>query len=597
MQNIFKAQQLFAFTLHQSCYRYAGPAGNYAGNFVFRHAVAQQSARFALLHFLFGMVKLFLQLRQFAVFQFGRLIEVIFAFGALHLRIKVFYLAAYALHVLDGILFLVPFGLELLEFLAVVGKGFLYLFQMLLAQLVGFLFQCRFFNFKLHYLAGKFVKLRGHRVHFRPYQRTCFIHKVYRLVRQETVAYISVRKGCRGYKRVVAYLNAVVNLVALLQAAQYGYCILNARLVHHYRLETAGEGGIFFDVLAVFVKRGCAYAVQLAARKHGLEQIAGIHAAFGFARANYCVQLIDKQYYLAFAALDLAKHGLQPFFKFAAELCAGYQRAHIQRIYFALLQVSRYVPAHYPLRKAFGYCRFTNARLTYQHRIVLGFARQYAYNVPHFVITADNGIELLPARKFNKVLRVFIQRIVCAFWIIGCYPRAAAHFFKGFKEVVLFYVVAGKQFPHGGVRLLHHAKEQMLHGNILVLHMDGYFLGLVQRLVKILRNVYPIRLAAGTGYLRQPCYRRAYRAREALRIGTHALDKALYERILLTKERRAQMLLIHLLIVMRYRYALGGLHRLKRSLRKFVYVHRGYLLPTGTFVPVDYNTIIVLTEK
>ena len=57
------------------------------------------------------------------------------------------------------------------------------------------------------------------------------------------------------------------------------------------------------------------------------------------------------------------------------------------------------------------------------------------------------------------------------------------------------------------------------------------------------------------------------------------------------------MLLIHLLIVMRYRYALGGLHRLKRSLRKFVYVHRGYLLPTGTFVPVDYNTIIVLTEK
>ena len=137
----------------------------------------------------------------------------------------------------------------------------------------------------------------------------------------------------------------------------------------------------------------------------------------------------------------------------------------------------------------------------------------------------------------------------------------------------------------------------MLHGNILILHMDGYFLGLVQRLVKILRNVYPVRLTAGAGYLRQPCYRRAYRAREALRIGTHALNKALYERILLTKECRAQMLLIHLLIIMRYRYALGGLHRLKRSLRKLVYVHRGYLLSTGTFVPIDYNTIIVLPEK
>lgn len=50
-----------------------------------------------------------------------------------------------------------------------------------------------------------------------------------------------------------------------------------------------------FDVLAVFVQRGGADAMQLTARQRRLEHVAGIHRAVGLAGADHGVQLIDEQ--------------------------------------------------------------------------------------------------------------------------------------------------------------------------------------------------------------------------------------------------------------------------------------------------------------
>jgi len=65
--------------------------------------------------------------------------------------------------------------------------------------------------------------------------------------------------------------NAVIDLIALLQAAQDGNGVLDRRLVDHDGLEAALEGGVLFDILAVLVERGRANAVQLAAGEHRLE--------------------------------------------------------------------------------------------------------------------------------------------------------------------------------------------------------------------------------------------------------------------------------------------------------------------------------------
>ena len=75
-----------------------------------------------------------------------------------------------------------------------------------------------------------------------------------------------------------------MDLVALAQAAQDRDRLLDGRLVDEDRLEAPLEGGVLLDVLAVLVERRRADRVELAAREHRLEQVGGVHRAFGRAR-------------------------------------------------------------------------------------------------------------------------------------------------------------------------------------------------------------------------------------------------------------------------------------------------------------------------
>ena len=114
------------------------------------------------------------------------------------------------------------------------------------------------------------VELCGHGVDLRADHRAGLIDEVDGLVGQETVGDIAVGERRGGDKRVVVDANAVIDLIALLQAAQDGNGVLDRRLVDHDGLEAALEGGVLFDILAVLVERGRADAVQLAAGQHRL---------------------------------------------------------------------------------------------------------------------------------------------------------------------------------------------------------------------------------------------------------------------------------------------------------------------------------------
>ena len=61
------------------------------------------------------------------------------------------------------------------------------------------------------------------------------------------------------------------------------------------RLEAAFEGRVFLDVLAVFVERRGADAVQFAAGERRLEQVRGVHRPFGRPGADDGVQFVDEQ--------------------------------------------------------------------------------------------------------------------------------------------------------------------------------------------------------------------------------------------------------------------------------------------------------------
>ena len=169
------------------------------------------------------------------------------------------------------------------------------LLQPLLRGLVRLLAQRLALDLELHDAALHFVELGRHRVDLHAQRRRRLVDQVDRLVGQEAIGDVAVRQHGRGDQRRVLELHAVMDLVALAQAAQDADRVFDRRLADHHRLEAPLERGILLDVLAVLVERRRADRVQLAARQHRLEHVRGVHRAFGGAGADDGVQLVDEQ--------------------------------------------------------------------------------------------------------------------------------------------------------------------------------------------------------------------------------------------------------------------------------------------------------------
>ena len=207
-------------------------------------------------------------------------------------------------------------------------------------RLVGLLLQRLALDLQLDDAAVELVeRLRlGIDLHAEP--RGGLVHEVDRLVGQEAVGDVAVGERRGGDDRRIGDAHAVVHLVLLLEAAQDGDGVLHRRLGDEDRLEAAGERGVLLDVLAVFVERGGADAVQLAARERRLQEVRGVHRAVRLAGADQGVHLVDEEDDLAFRRGDLGEHGLQPLLELAAIFRAGDQRAHVERHQLLVLQRS-----------------------------------------------------------------------------------------------------------------------------------------------------------------------------------------------------------------------------------------------------------------
>ena len=165
--------------------------------------------------------------------------------------------------------------------------------------------------------------------------------------------------------------HAMVQFVLLLEAARNRNGVLDARLIDEHGLKTPFEGRVLFDVLAIFIERGGADAVQFASGQHGFEQIAGIHRAFALAGADHRVQFIDEENDFALGTRHLFQNGFQAFFEFTAILRAGNRSAHVQSDDALVLDALGHVAAHDPLRQAFDDGGLADARLADENRIVL----------------------------------------------------------------------------------------------------------------------------------------------------------------------------------------------------------------------------------
>src|SRR3546814_8814712 len=107
-----------------------------------------------------------------------------------------------------------------------------------------------------------------------------------------------------------------------------------------------------------------------------LEEVRRVHRAFGFARTDQRVHLVDEQDDAAVAGLDLVEHALEPLFELAAIFGTGDQRSHVERHQLAVLQRIGHVAIGVAKRQHFGVRGLTDAGLADQEWIVLGSPRE-----------------------------------------------------------------------------------------------------------------------------------------------------------------------------------------------------------------------------
>ena len=182
-----------------------------------------------------------------------------------------------------------------------------------------------------------------------------------------------------------------------------------------HRLEAARQRGVLFDMLAVFVERGGADAVQFAPRQRRLQQVGRIHRAVGLAGADQGVHLVDEQDDAALGRGDFLQHGFQPLFELAAVFGAGDQRAHVEREQLLVLQALRHVAVDDAQRQALDDGGLADAGLADQHRIVLGAAGQHLDGAADFLVAADHRVELAVTRGLGQVAGIFLQRVIGVF--------------------------------------------------------------------------------------------------------------------------------------------------------------------------------------
>ena len=207
----------------------------------------------------------------------------------------------------------------------------------------GFRFQLPGGELQLHEPSLHLVDFGRHALEFHREPAGGFVHQVDRFIRQEAIADVAVRELGGGDEGGVFDPHAfVMRFVTRLEAAENRDRIFDVGFADKDWLKPPLERGILFDVLAELVERCCTDAAELATGEGWLEQVRGVVATLGSAGADDGVQFVDEQDDVPGIG-NFFDERFEPLFEFAAELCAGDERAHIERDDAAILETFRHV--------------------------------------------------------------------------------------------------------------------------------------------------------------------------------------------------------------------------------------------------------------
>ena len=147
--------------------------------------------------------------------------------------------------------------------------------------------------------------------------------------------------------------------------------MLAVGLIHHHRLEAAGQGGVLFNVLAVVIQGGGADALQLAPGQSRFQDACRVNGAFRFSGTHNALELVNKQDDAA-VILNLIHHILHPLLKLAPVFGACHQAAQIKGQEALAGKRFRHFPRDDALGQPFCHGAFPHTGGAYQDRVVLG---------------------------------------------------------------------------------------------------------------------------------------------------------------------------------------------------------------------------------
>ena len=247
------------------------------------------------------------------------------------------------------------------------------------------------------------------------------------LVGEEAVGDVAVGERGGGDDGGVLDADLVVRLVALAQAAQDGDGVFDVGLADVDELEAALEGGVLLDVLAVLVEGGRADGAQAAAGERGLEHVAGVHGAFGRARADEGVQLVDEEDDLAVGVFDLLEQGLEAVFELAAVLGSGDHAGEVEGDDALVFQYLRDIAVDDAPGEALDDGGLADAGFADEDGVVLGAAGEDLDDAADLFVAADDGVELALAREVGEVFAVLFEGLELGLGVLVGDALRSAH--------------------------------------------------------------------------------------------------------------------------------------------------------------------------
>ena len=159
------------------------------------------------------------------------------------------------------------------------------------------------------------------------------------------------------------------------------------------------------------------------------------------------------------------------------------------------------------------------------------------------------------------------------FQLVSDTATCAADGGKLLQELLLVVAHAGQDFFDVGVRLRRDTEENMLNGEVLVLHLLGAVFRLQQGFLEVRGNINLVCLAAGARHTRNPGQRIIQRRTESIHADAAPGQQLRDERLRIFRQGEQHMLLIHLHVLIFHRDLLGALESFHRFLGELVRVH------------------------